>query len=219
MVDAYANACRVLDDKLTWGPVIGSPKFEQSFWWAQYNENGGSLTEKSDGISNDKDDRGGFTRYGITQGTAGGIDKVKSLTRESAKAIYRDRFWNSIKCEEMPPQLALILFDSGCGSGPNTAARWLQEVLGVEVDGRVGNGTLRAIAAHQSQSQVEELCNRLTKRRLQYCDAIYKHDPSQLKFKPGWTRRALFIRTDDWLGMVKYDRGAIDRLIAEQMAK
>ena len=218
-MDSYKNVNRVLNDKLTWGPVIGSPKFEQSFWWAQYNENGGSLTEKSDGLSNDKDDRGGYTRYGITQGTAGGVDKVKALTRESAKAIYRDRFWNSIQCESMPPQLALILFDSGCGSGPNTAAKWLQRVLGVEDDGRVGNGTLKAIAAHSSQTDIESLCNRLTNSRLKYYQAIYDRDPSQLKFKPGWTRRALFIRVDDWFTATKLDRGAIDRMIAEQLSK
>lgn len=218
-MDAYKNVNKVLGEGLTWGPIIGSPKFEAAFQWAQYNENGGSLHEASDGFSNDKDDSGGYTRYGITQATAGSIANVKALTRESAKAIYRDRYWNSVHCEEMPPQIALILMDFGLGSGPNTGAKHLQRVLGVSDDGVVGNGTLKALSAFTSPTDIEKLSNRLINAHLGYLQSIYDHNPSQLKWKPGWTRRALFIKMDDWFSATKLDRNAMDRMIAEQLAK
>jgi lysozyme family protein len=114
------------------------------------------------GYVNHPADRGGPTRYGITetvareQGYSGGM---RHLSYAEAAAIYRRVYWVSPgygKVSLLAPKLAAELFDTGINMGTGTASAFLQRALNalnrnagdygdVQVDRRIGPATLAAL--------------------------------------------------------------------------
>ena len=116
------------------------------------------------GYSNHPADRGGPTRWGITQAVArqhGFAGDMRVFPREEAAAIYRRLYWLRPRIADVAdraPALAAELFDTGINMGPAVAARFLQRALNalnrngadyrdMAVDGAIGPATLTALAA------------------------------------------------------------------------
>lgn len=105
------------------------------------------------GYNNRKTDRGGPTKYGITAKTLGAhrrlgraatAAEVAKLTLEEATEIYRQSYWSQSGGDLLPVGLDYAAFDFGVNSGPGTAVRHLQKVVGVTQDGIVGAQTVAA---------------------------------------------------------------------------
>lgn len=111
-----------------------SPRFEAAF---------SVLLKHEGGFVNHPRDPGGATKFGISKKAHPDVD-VSSLTLDDAKAIYWREYWQRLRCDELPPGLALLVFDAGVNNGVGRAARWLQEAAGVVQDGRVGPITVAA---------------------------------------------------------------------------
>lgn len=116
------------------------------------------------GYSNHPADRGGATRWGITQAVArqhGFTGDMRVFPREEAAAIYRRIYWLKPRFADVAdraPALAAELFDTGINMGPAVAARFLQRALNalnrnekdypdLGVDGAIGPATLAALTA------------------------------------------------------------------------
>lgn len=116
------------------------------------------------GYVNHKDDPGGKTRYGITEAVArkyGYMGDMRNLTVEMATEVYRRRYWEPLKLDDVlaiSPSIAFELFDTGVNAGIGRAAPWLQEVLNafnrqqadyrdLAVDGDIGMLTIGALKA------------------------------------------------------------------------
>ena len=79
--------------------------------------------------SNDKDDPGGATRYGITEQVArenGYSGSMRELPVDFAKAVYKRKYWDKIKGDELPNGIDYACFDAAINSGPGRAVKWLQ---------------------------------------------------------------------------------------------
>jgi lysozyme family protein len=74
------------------------------------------------GYSNNPADPGGETKYGITKRQYPQID-IKNLTLDQAKAIYQRDYWSLCRCDELPWDMALVVFDCAVNQGPGTAER------------------------------------------------------------------------------------------------
>jgi len=115
------------------------------------------------GYSNHPSDRGGATKWGVTEQTArafGYPGDMRVFPRETAVEIYRKRYWTDPRLDrvaEQCPALAAELFDTGVNMGPGTAVKFLQRALNVlnrrgrdwpdmAVDGALGSITLNALA-------------------------------------------------------------------------
>lgn len=115
------------------------------------------------GYVNHPADKGGPTRWGITQAVAranGYKGEMRSLPREAATAIYRRLYWLRPGYDgiaERAPRVAAELFDTAVNMGPETATGFLQRALNalnrggrdyadIAVDRRVGPRTLAALA-------------------------------------------------------------------------
>jgi lysozyme family protein len=107
-------------------------------------------------------DRGGPTRYGITEAVArahGYAGAMNQLPRDEAAAIYRRLYWLRPRFDqvaERAPRVAAELFDTGANMGPAVAATFLQRALtalnrggkdfpDLVPDGRIGPATLTAL--------------------------------------------------------------------------
>jgi Putative secretion activating protein len=122
------------------------------------------LIEREGDYANHPADKGGPTRYGITEAVArahGYAGAMAKLPREEAAAIYRRLYWLRPRFDEVAercPRIAAELFDTGANMGPAVASTFLQRALtalnrnasdypDLVPDGRIGPATLAALAA------------------------------------------------------------------------
>jgi lysozyme family protein len=122
------------------------------------------LIEREGGYSNHPADKGGPTRFGITEAVArahGYRGAMAELPREEAAAIYRRLYWLRPRFDQLAeraPRVAAELFDTGVNMGPAVAATFLQRALtalnrggkdypDLTPDGRVGPATMAALDA------------------------------------------------------------------------
>ncbi len=122
------------------------------------------LIEREGGYANHPADRGGPTRFGITEAVArahGYGGPMGELPRDDAAAIYRRLYWLRPRFDQVAervPRVATELFDTGANMGPAVAATFLQRALtalnrgGKEYpdltpDGRIGPVSLAALDA------------------------------------------------------------------------
>lgn len=122
------------------------------------------------------------TKFGISAGSYPTLD-IALLTISDAEAIYRRDYWNPIRGDELPPALALAVFDSAVNQSVDTAIRCLQKALDVAVDGKIGPKTLAAIRRHSMRELVEHF---QAERVLRYVEL-----PTFSRFGRGWVRRAI----------------------------
>lgn len=115
------------------------------------------------GYSNHPADKGGATRWGVTEAVArahGYRGDMRAFPREEAVAVYRRLYWLRPGFDRIAghaPRIAAELFDTGVNMGPEVAAAFLQRALNalnrgasdyadIRVDGRIGEGTVAALA-------------------------------------------------------------------------
>ncbi|RHW16814.1 hypothetical protein D1610_13905 [Sphingomonas gilva] len=116
------------------------------------------------GYSNHPADRGGATRWGVTEVVAradGYAGDMREFPRERAAAIYRRVYWDRPGFAAVAlraPKLAAELFDTGVNMGPAVAAGFLQRALNalnrgasdypdLALDSAIGPRTLAALGA------------------------------------------------------------------------
>lgn len=150
------------------------------------------VIKREGGFSHLTADKGGATRWGITQGTLAfyrhkpvSVDDVKNLTEIEAKQIYKDLYYIKPNINQLPDPLDDFVFDFAVNSGPQRAIMALQESLGVSADGVLGPLTIAAALA----TDTHQLLNKVIKWRIMMFARIVKKDPSQLVFLGGWLSR------------------------------
>jgi hypothetical protein len=68
----------------------------------------------------------GETNLGINKTANPDVD-IKGLTPEKAKAIYKERYWNAIGGDSLPPEMRAVAFDAAVNHGPSKANKMLAE--------------------------------------------------------------------------------------------
>lgn len=108
------------------------------------------------GYVNHPDDPGGETKFGISKRSYPNED-IATLTLERAKEIYRADYWDRLRADELPLQVAIPLFDFAVNSGVASAVLALQAVVGARRDGVIGPKTIDAVKRADIAKTVVEL--------------------------------------------------------------
>ena len=141
------------------------------------------LLHHEGGYVNHPEDPGGETNLGVTKRVYdewGGEKNMKDLTPEDVAPIYKENYWNRLKCDDLPSGLDFCAFDWGVNSGTGRAAKALQKVVGANPDGAIGPKTLALIAKQDPKYMIEEF----GKIRQEFYEKL-----STFKtFGKGWTR-------------------------------
>lgn len=147
------------------------------------------------GWADDPDDPGGATMRGITIATYAAYRgrpvtkaELRAITDREIAEIYRRRYWDVVRADELPSGLDYAVFDAAVNSGSARAARWLQAAVGATADGKVGPQTLAAAKVAPPQGAIDRLCD----GRLAFMRAL-KTWP---KFGRGWARRVADVRAE-----------------------
>lgn len=156
-------------------------------------------------------DRGGPTRWGITEAVArrhGYTGAISRLPRERAALIYRMIYWESTRFDDvakLAPKVAEELFDTGVNMGPTKAVEFLQRALNalnrgaidypdVLLDGRIGPATLGALEGYLRRRGAEGeavLVRALEALQGARYIALAEHRQSQEAFVYGWLANRL----------------------------
>ena len=129
----------------------------------------------------------GGTKYGISVKSFPDVD-IKNLTKEDAKEIYKEVYWDKNKVEKVPEQLRHIYFDLCVNMGRGRAGRIVQRAANNKghdllVDGVLGPITLDKI------SNIE--LERVRAFRIKYYADLVTNRTELEKFYFGWFKRSL----------------------------
>ena len=153
------------------------------------------------GFSDDPADPRGPTHFGITtsvlkdwrqsqgltaQDQSVTVDDLRKLGRDEACEIYRTRYWNVLRCDDLPMGVDLLVLDFGITAGTAQSAKMLQQVVGAAADASVGDATIAAAKAMPPRDIVEKVSD----RRLEY----YQQQPAAQGSIKTWTNRTMAIR-------------------------
>jgi lysozyme family protein len=139
-------------------------------------------------ITNDPIDRGGLTKYGISQRAYPSLN-IAQLTESQADGIYKKDYWDPVRGDDIKNQIvAENIFDSAVNMGVKTASRLAQSCLEIEpADGNIGEQSL--VKINSVTPEYFLLCYTLAK--VARYASICNKDRSQSKFLLGWINRAL----------------------------
>ena len=137
------------------------------------------------GYVNDRKDRGGETKYGVSKKAYPDLD-IKNLTIEEAKKIYKKDYWDRCKCQFIPDALSIALFDFAVNSGTKRAIKHLQKALGVTEDGIIGNQTIGAC----NRLPVRQTFNKFIDSRLEFLMGLKDWQ----RYGNGWGKRVSTIK-------------------------
>lgn len=153
------------------------------------------------GYCNDAGDPGGPTKWGIiyddlvvwrgcpkSASLAQRIAAVRAVDQAEAAAIYKAKYWDSLKCDDLPAGVDYCVFDFGVNSGIARAARELQRIVGAKMDGIVGGMTLKAVGAVAP----EKIIDALSDRRMSFLQGLR----TWRLFGRGWRARVLHVHAD-----------------------
>jgi lysozyme family protein len=135
-------------------------------------------------VSNNPDDAGGLTKFGISSRQYPEVGQ-STFTKDNAIAIYKRDYWDRLKCDNLPWNVALVLFDTAVNHGQAQAVYWLQQALKVKADGVVGDATTKAAWAASPDALIDLLVCRARE---------YARDVNFLHFGRGWMRRLFLLQ-------------------------
>ena len=162
-----------------------------------------SILFREGGYSNHQADKGGATKYGVTQGTLDFYLKryddsfpksVGQLKAYEAKQIYKELYWYVIQGEKILSQeMAEIILDQAINAGPEVTVKRLQNSINyvsrhkVLVDGILGKKTL-SVLNHKGNTRA--ICLEFVIQTQLFYAKIVRNNPSQSAFIVGWMKRS-----------------------------
>lgn len=183
-------------------------------------------SEGGDKYTNDPNDSGGPTRYGITQVVANAnrslwatynfTGDMTQLPLGLAEAIYGKQYWDSLSLDailKVSPTLAYLLFSIGVNSGTSTAGKHLQRVLNslnnqgtlyadITVDGSVGNGSVNALqqcVTKLGTAGLRDVIIAVASLQIAFYIADVEAHPKDETYTFGWDNRICGVLTDTGL--------------------
>lgn len=145
------------------------------------------LFEFEGGYTDDPQDPGGATNWGITIYDARKYWKpnatpadVRAMPKGVAAEIYRSKYAPAVAYDAMPAGTDCVVMDGGVNSGPSRGLRWLQQALGSEK-------TMALQLAYDAARVTDQTA--LIKRQCANRRAFLQSLRTFSHFGPGWMNR------------------------------
>jgi lysozyme family protein len=139
-------------------------------------------------------DPGGATNLGCTKkvweewvGHEVTKDDIKALKIADVAPLYKARYWDKCRCDDLPFGVDFSVFDLAINSGPARASKYLQTACGANADGVIGPATLSLVNSQDPLS----LLQKINDNRLQFLQSL----PTWETFGKGWGRRVAEVKS------------------------
>jgi lysozyme family protein len=151
------------------------------------------MLQSEGGFSNHPSDPGGMTNLGVTKATWEGwvgreVDEaeMRGLTPEKVEPMYKNKFWDAVRGDELPMGLDYLMFDFAVNAGAGRAIKILQTAVGVTPDGGFGPITMKAVEAVDPVKLIE--------RFSQAKEDFYRSLTTFSTFGKGWLNRVANVK-------------------------
>lgn len=153
------------------------------------------ILDHEGGYVNHPKDKGGPTYKGVTlanfrkyHNSKATITGLKNASDDVIVDIYKRHYWDAVRADMLPAGVDHAVFDFAVNSGINRPIPFLQRIVGVKDDGKIGTKTLEAVNAMSPVKIVDNLCD----MRLEYL----QKRPNASTFLSGWTKRVERVRKE-----------------------
>jgi lysozyme family protein len=147
------------------------------------------------GFVNDSRDNGGMTNLGVTirvweewVGHPVSEKEMRSLTPTMVAPLYKRKYWDACRADELISGLDYCVFDVSVNSGVGRAIKLLQQTVGATPDG--GYGSITAALVKEAEKDPEKVISLFCARRLEFLQSL-KSFPV---FGNGWSRRTAEVK-------------------------
>jgi lysozyme family protein len=106
---------------------------------------------------------------------------MRALTKDDIKPMYKARYWDAVKADELPSGVDVSVADFGVNAGPGRAAKRLQRVVAAAQDGAIGPKTLAMVY----NMDPVDILNKYADQR----EAYYRSLKTFEIYGNGWLRR------------------------------
>lgn len=146
------------------------------------------------GYTNHPSDPGGPTNFGITiydyrkyVKPNATVADVRTMKIEEAKRIYRAKYWDVQRCDELPAGVDYAVFDYGVNSGIGRSGKVLRRVLKLsDRTSLVTGGVIAAAKNVDAKALIDAICD----ERLRFLQSLKTWGV----FGKGWSRRVAEVR-------------------------
>ena len=115
------------------------------------------------------DGRSGATNLGVTQAVMEEWlhhpvtnSYMRNLTPANVAPIYKRKYWDACRADELMAGLDYVVFDTAVNSGPGRSIKMLQTCVGTVPDGGFGSVTMAAVSQFKGDSLrtiINEFCD------------------------------------------------------------
>jgi lysozyme family protein len=151
------------------------------------------MLKSEGGYVNNPADPGGMTNLGVTKATwenwvgrESDEAEMRGLTPEKVEPLYKKKYWDAVRGDELPMGLDYLMFDFAVNAGAGRAIKTLQTAVGVTPDGGFGPMTMAAV---QAVDPVE-----LIERFSQAKEDFYRSLNTFATFGKGWLNRVADVK-------------------------
>ena len=145
------------------------------------------------GYVNHPSDPGGMTNLGVTKrvweewvGRESNEKEMRSLTPEMVEPLYKRKFWDACKCDDLPSGIDYLVFDFAVNAGVGRSAKILQTAVGATPDGGIGPMTLASVNAIPEAELIEKFS--------QAKEDFYRSLNTLETFGKGWLNRVAAVK-------------------------
>jgi lysozyme family protein len=162
---------------------------------------GGFTDDERDNGNKLPDGRKGSTMLGVTQynweqyvGHQVTHDDMRKLTAVDVEPLYKKKYWDVVRADELPSGIDYLVFDMGVNAGPGRSIKLLQAAVGTTPDGGLGPVTLAAVLAADPVVLIEKFS--------QEKEAFYRGLEKFTVYGEGWLNRvaAVKVKASSMLG-------------------
>ncbi len=169
----------------------------QSNWKQAFEQmlasEGGFTDDERDPGNKLPDGRKGSTMLGVTQfnweqhiGHQVTHEQMKKLTPADVEPLYKKKYWDAVRADELPSGIDYLVFDMGVNAGPGRSIKLLQSAVGVPADGGLGPITMKAVLA----ANPVELIDRFSEEK----EAFYRSLNTFETYGKGWLNRVAAVK-------------------------
>jgi len=147
------------------------------------------------GYVNHPSDPGGMTNLGVTKrvweewvGHEVDEKQMRALTPETVAPLYKRKYWDAIRADELVVGVDYCVFDVAVNSGSGRAIKFLQSCVGATPDGGFGSITMALVKKQDPARLVELYCA----KRLEFLQSLKTFET----FGKGWSRRVAEVKDE-----------------------
>ena len=151
------------------------------------------LLKSEGGYVNNPADPGGMTNLGVTKATwenwvgrSSDEAEMRGLTPEKVEPLYKKKYWDAVRADELPAGLDYLMFDFAVNAGAGRAIKTLQSSVGATPDGGFGSMTMAAVQALNPQELIEKFS--------QAKEDFYRSLSTFPTFGKGWLNRVAEVK-------------------------